>query len=78
MLLPRCNGEQQNFATTISPWIVSIHALEEFACPGYHHDPPLLPYLHDPENTNFDIPLTVALRRKCTLFPLWIAPYLLC
>ncbi len=54
----------QNFATTISPWIVPVHALEQFTCAGYDHQPPLLPYLQDGTNTNFDIPLTVALRRK--------------
>ncbi|SPO23577.1 related to fumarylacetoacetate hydrolase [Ustilago trichophora] len=52
----------KNFASTISPWIVPIHALEEFTCPGYEHDPPLLPYLEDANNTNFDIPLSVAIR----------------
>ncbi|GAK64871.1 fumarylacetoacetase [Moesziomyces antarcticus] len=52
----------KNFATTISPWIVPVHALEQFTCPGYDHQPPLLPYLQDGTNTNFDIPLTVALR----------------
>lgn len=50
----------QNFATTISPWIVPM----PFTCPGYTHDPPLLPYLGDAEKTNFDVPLTVAIRRK--------------
>ncbi|KAJ1019396.1 hypothetical protein NDA16_004513 [Ustilago loliicola] len=52
----------KNFATTISPWIVPIHALEQFTCPGYDHDPPLLPYLEDPNNTNFDVALTVSIR----------------
>jgi fumarylacetoacetase len=56
-------GWVQNFATTISPWIVPVHALEEFTCAGYDHQPPLQPYLEDGSNTNFDIPLTVALRR---------------
>ncbi|CBQ70829.1 related to fumarylacetoacetate hydrolase [Sporisorium reilianum SRZ2] len=52
----------KNFATTISAWIVPIHALEPFTCTGYTHDPPLLPYLRDADTTNFDVPLTVAIR----------------
>jgi fumarylacetoacetase len=52
----------QNFATTISPWIVPIDALEEFKRPGYDRDPPVLPYLEDPDNTNFAIPLEVRIR----------------
>ncbi|CDR88136.1 related to fumarylacetoacetate hydrolase [Sporisorium scitamineum] len=56
----------KNFATTISPWIIPVHALEPFTCPGYTHDPPLLPYLRDADNTNFDVPLTVAIRPEST------------
>ncbi|SAM78773.1 related to fumarylacetoacetate hydrolase [Ustilago bromivora] len=52
----------KNFASTISPWIVPIHALETFTFPGYDHNPPLLPYLEDANNTNFDIPLTVSIK----------------
>lgn len=52
----------KNFATTITPWIVPIHALEPFTCPAYTHTPPLLEYLQDENKTNFDIPLQVGLR----------------
>lgn len=58
----------QNFATTISPWIVTVDTLETFRCDGYHHEPPLLPYLEDTDNTNFDIPLQVAVKGACAEF----------
>ncbi len=56
----------KNFATSISPWVVPLEALEPFRCPGPRQDPPPLEYLrHDspaqPGDT-FDIHLEVALR----------------
>ena len=40
----------KSFATTISPWIVTLEALEPFRCAAFARgadDPPPLPYLHD-------------------------------
>ena len=40
----------KSFATTISPWIVTIDALEPYRCPAFARaadDPRPLPYLHD-------------------------------
>jgi fumarylacetoacetase len=43
----------KNFATTISPWVVTMEALEPFRIPEYARpagDPKPLPYLDSPEN----------------------------
>ncbi len=52
----------KNFASTISPWIVTLEALEPFRVKGYTHDPPLLPYLQYSGNKNVDINLEVYLK----------------
>jgi fumarylacetoacetase len=43
----------KNFATTVSPWIVTLDALAPFRAPAYERppgDPAPLPYLHDEAN----------------------------
>lgn len=52
----------KNFASTISPWIVTLEALEPFRVKGYVQDPPLLPYLQYNGDRNVDINLEVYLK----------------
>lgn len=52
----------KNFASTISPWIVTLEALEPFRVKGYTQDPPLLPYLQYQGDKNVDIKLEVAIQ----------------
>ena len=52
----------KNFATTISPWIVTLDALEPFRCAGPGQEPQPLPYLQGSDGA-FDIALEV-----------WLAP----
>jgi fumarylacetoacetase len=52
----------KNFATTISPWIVTLEALEPFRCPGPTQEPEPLPYLRSEGANSFDIHLEVRLR----------------
>lgn len=52
----------KNFASTISPWIVTLEALEPFRVKGYEQTPKLLPYLQYSGNKNVDIKLEVYLR----------------
>jgi fumarylacetoacetase len=43
----------KSFATTISPWVVTMEALEPFRIPAFERaadDPAPLPYLHDDED----------------------------
>jgi fumarylacetoacetase len=58
----------KSFASTMSPWIVTMEALEPFRCPAFARSaeqPAPLPYLSDDEdrrNGNFDIQLEALLR----------------
>ena len=52
----------KNFASTISPWIVTLDALEPFRTNGPTQDPAPLPYLAHGNNKNFDIKLQVAIQ----------------
>jgi fumarylacetoacetase len=54
----------KNFATTISPWIVTMEALAPFAVSNFPQDPAPMPYLQHDDNYNYDIKLEVAIRRK--------------
>ena len=48
----------KNFASTISPWIVTLDALDPFRCESPEQDPEPLPYLiQDSRNNSFDIKL---------------------
>jgi fumarylacetoacetase len=52
----------KNFATSISPWVVTMEALEPFRTAAPPQDPPPLPYLHDESRTTYDIHLEVSLQ----------------
>jgi len=52
----------KNFATTISPWVVPLAALEPFRIAGPAQDPVPLPYLQAAGNWAFDIELEVQLQ----------------
>lgn len=51
----------KNFASTISPWIVTMDALEPFRVEGPKQYPEVLPYLAYKGKKNFDITLEVTL-----------------
>lgn len=51
----------KNFASSISPWIVTIEAIEPFRVPGPTQQPKVLPYLQHKGHKNFDIDLEVSL-----------------
>lgn len=52
----------KSFGTTISPWIVSLEALEPFAVDGPVQDPPPLPYLAEKVSKHYDICLEVSIK----------------
>lgn len=52
----------KNFGSVISPWVVTMDALEPFRTKGYKQDPEVLPYLKHSKDANFDIHLEVALQ----------------
>lgn len=51
----------KNFASTVSPWIVTLEALEPFRVAGPQQDPAVLPYLQYQGNKNYDIQLEVSI-----------------
>jgi len=54
----------KSFATSISPWLVTMDALEPFRIPGPAQDPEPLPYLRGAKPAHFDIVLEVALQTE--------------
>ncbi|OWM85610.1 fumarylacetoacetase [Punica granatum] len=52
----------KSFGTTISPWIVTLDALESFACAAPEQDPKPLPYLAEKVSKNYDISLEVQIK----------------
>ena len=51
----------KNFGSSISPWVVTMDALEPFKVEGPVQDPPVLPYLKTEGKNNYDIKLEVEL-----------------
>lgn len=52
----------KNFGSVISPWVVTMDALEPARVPGYKQEPEVLPYLKCDKDANFDIKLEVAIQ----------------
>ncbi len=51
----------KNFGSVISPWIVTLEALQPFLIEGPKQDPPVLPYLKYNGKKNIDIKLEVSI-----------------
>lgn len=54
----------KNFASTISPWIVTLDALEPFRVEGPKQNPEPLPYLKEEGKTAYDIKLEASIQPK--------------
>jgi len=52
----------KSFGSVVSPWIVTMEALEPFRVAGPKQHPPVLPYLQFKGKRNFDIDLEVTLK----------------
>jgi fumarylacetoacetase len=52
----------KNFASSISPWVVPLEALEPFRIDGPRQNPTPLPYLQSSGRTHFDIELEAVLQ----------------
>jgi fumarylacetoacetase len=52
----------KNFGSVVSPWIVTLEALEPFRVAGPVQEPEVLPYLQFTGNRNFDIQLDVLIQ----------------
>ncbi len=56
----------KSFGSVISPWIVTMEALQPFTIDGPKQDPEVLPYLKSTGKCNFDINLEVSLQPENT------------
>lgn len=54
----------KNFATSISPWVVTMEALEPFRTEGDEQDPKPLPYLNLEGKNAYDIQLQVSIKSE--------------
>lgn len=63
----------KNFATSISPWLITLEALEPFRTPAMPHDVPVLPYLESGKPGGFDITLEVWLKTAHLTEPVLIS-----
>lgn len=54
----------KNFASSVSPWIVTLEALKPFKVHGPEQDTPVLPYLSFEGKKNYDINLEVYIKPK--------------
>ncbi|MGV3504395.1 MAG: fumarylacetoacetase [Adhaeribacter sp.] len=52
----------KSFASTLSPWVVTLDALEPFRVPGPRQEPEVLPYLHYGGDKHLDLDLKVYLQ----------------
>lgn len=57
----------KNFCSVISPWVVTLDALEPFRVAGYKQEPNVLPYLEYSGEKNIDIHLEVSILPSGTL-----------
>ena len=56
------NGK--NFRTTISPWVVTLAALEPYAVPAPERMSHVADFMDDPQAPNYDIKLTGEIKRN--------------
>jgi fumarylacetoacetase len=54
----------KNFGTSVSPWVVTLDALEPFRVPGARQDPPPFEYLRTEGDWAYDIHLEVYLQTR--------------
>lgn len=62
----------KNFATSVSPWVVTLEALAPFRCAAPAQEPAVLPYLAEGDRHTYDINLEVHLRAAGETQPLRI------
>jgi len=62
----------KSFATSISPWVVTLEALEPFRASGPPQEPKVLPYLECPDNGAYDINLEAFVQSESMSEPMRI------
>ena len=54
----------KNFSTTVSPWIITMEALEPFKVKLQEQDPTPLPYLKEDEPYSYNVEMHVAIQSE--------------
>jgi fumarylacetoacetase len=54
----------KSFATSVSPWVVTLDALEPYRVSGPQQEPEPLPYLHSTEPWNYDVHLSIEVQTQ--------------
>lgn len=54
----------KSFASSVSPWVVTMEALEPFRVRGPKQEPKVLPYLQSKGKNNYNINLSVSIQPK--------------
>jgi fumarylacetoacetase len=49
-------------ASQVSPWVVTLDALQPFRCAAEPQDPPVLPYLREGDRHTWDVAMTAAIK----------------
>jgi len=65
----------KSFATSISPWVVPLEALEAARCEGPEQSPAVLPYLARNDRSAFDLALEVSLNGEVISRPPFAGTY---
>ncbi|GBF94003.1 fumarylacetoacetase [Raphidocelis subcapitata] len=60
-MLPLGPFNSKNWATQLSPWVVTLEALEPFRCDAPVQEPGVLPYLREADRHVYDINLTASI-----------------
>tara|TARA_R110000868_G_scaffold408293_7_gene691088 strand:+ start:40833 stop:42077 length:1245 start_codon:yes stop_codon:yes gene_type:complete len=63
----------KSFASSVSPWVVTLEALDEFRVEGPNQDPSVLPYLEYSGLKNYDINLEVQIEPEGSPVPTTIS-----
>ena len=56
----------KNFATSMSPWIVTLEALKAFETPASVHEEPVAHFLEDPNSVSYNLTIEAELVRNNT------------
>ncbi|KAJ4353957.1 uncharacterized protein N0V89_005689 [Didymosphaeria variabile] len=56
----------KNFATSMSPWVVTLEALKVFETPAPAHEEPVAPFLDDPRSTSYNLTIEAKILREGT------------
>lgn len=54
----------KNFATSISPWVITLEALKSFEVAAPPHDEPIVSYLDDPNSISYNLTIEAEIVRK--------------